>query len=83
MKFKNINIGFGITGSFCNFSRVMPAIEALQNEGANVLPILSHNSQELIHGFTKLIILFVILKNLRVIELFQILLKLSQLDPKG
>jgi dipicolinate synthase subunit B len=53
MKFKNINIGFGITGSFCNFSRVKPAIEALQNEGANVLPILSHNSQELDTRFYK------------------------------
>ena len=47
MKFQNINIGFGITGSFCNFSRVIPAIMALQSEGANILPILSINSQEL------------------------------------
>lgn len=47
MELNNINIGFGITGSFCNFSRVIPAISALQNEGANILPILSVNSQEL------------------------------------
>lgn len=47
MKFKNVNIGLGITGSFCNFSKVIPAINALKAEGANVLPILSVNSQEL------------------------------------
>lgn len=47
MKLKDINIGLGITGSFCNFSKVIPAIYALKSEGANVLPILSINSQEL------------------------------------
>ena len=53
MKFKDINIGFGITGSFCNFSKIIPAIEALQSEGANVLPILSYNSQMLDTRFYK------------------------------
>ena len=46
MKLKDVNIGLGITGSFCNFSHVAPVISALQAEGANVLPILSVNSQE-------------------------------------
>lgn len=46
MVLKDLKIGFGITGSFCTFSKVPPLIESLINEGANVLPIFSHNSQK-------------------------------------
>jgi len=44
MLLKNIRIGFGITGSFCTFSKIAPAIESLINEGAKILPIMSFNS---------------------------------------
>jgi len=44
MLLKNIRIGFGITGSFCTFSKIAPAIEALINEGTTILPIMSYNS---------------------------------------
>ena len=45
MTLENLKIGFGITGSFCTFSKIPPLIESLKNEGANILPIFSYNSQ--------------------------------------
>lgn len=42
MKLKNLNIGLGITGSFCNFSNIKSLIHALKKEGANVFPIISY-----------------------------------------
>ncbi len=42
MKLKNLNIGLGITGSFCNFSNIKDLICNLKKEGANVLPIISY-----------------------------------------
>ena len=44
MLLKDIRIGFGITGSFCTFSKIIPAMESLINEGAKILPIMSYNS---------------------------------------
>ena len=41
MKFKNINIGFGICGSFCNHSLVKNIITDLKTEGANIIPIIT------------------------------------------
>jgi dipicolinate synthase subunit B len=43
--FENINIGFGITGSFCNFYRIKEIMEDLIKEGANIIPIISENSK--------------------------------------
>lgn len=34
-------IGFGLTGSFCTFAKVIPEIERLVAEGAEVFPIIS------------------------------------------
>ena len=44
MLLKDIRIGFGITGSFCTFSKIEPVLISLINEGAKVLPIMSFNS---------------------------------------
>lgn len=41
MKFENLKIGLGITGSFCNFSHVANVIDSLRDEGASVIPIVS------------------------------------------
>ena len=44
MLLKDIRIGFGITGSFCTFSKILPIMESIINEGATILPIMSYNS---------------------------------------
>lgn len=45
MNLKGKKIGLGITGSFCNFSKVPDIIEKLKNGGAEVIPIFTSNSQ--------------------------------------
>ena len=37
----SVRVGFALTGSFCVFSRVFPAVEALIAAGAAVTPVLS------------------------------------------
>lgn len=37
-------IGFAITGSFCTFAKVFPQIEALAEQGADIVPIMSEIS---------------------------------------
>ena len=41
------NVGVGITGSFCTFSKVTQAIRDLTAQGATVLPIFSYNAQSI------------------------------------
>ena len=53
MKLKNLKVGLGITGSFCNFKEVKGVIEELKKEGANVLPIISNVSGTLDTRFYK------------------------------
>ncbi|MED4989912.1 MULTISPECIES: dipicolinate synthase subunit B [Parageobacillus] len=42
MSLKGKRIGFGLTGSHCTYDAVMPEIEKLVNEGAEVLPIVTY-----------------------------------------
>lgn len=42
MTLKGKKVGFALTGSSCNFSKVFPEIEKLVKEGADVYPIISH-----------------------------------------
>lgn len=37
-------VGFALTGSFCTFRAVLPEIEHVRENGARVLPIMSHNA---------------------------------------
>src|SRR5574344_639284 len=53
MLFNNINIGFAMTGSFCTFSKTIPKIKELVDEGANVIPIMSFNAYNLDTKFGK------------------------------
>lgn len=45
MTLRDKKIGLGITGSFCNFSKVPLIIEMLLKEGAEVLPVFSDNAK--------------------------------------
>ncbi|RYD06790.1 dipicolinate synthase [Desulforamulus aquiferis] len=42
MRLKGINIGFALTGSHCTLDEIMPRIQELVDEGANVYPIVSY-----------------------------------------
>lgn len=41
MRFKDLKIGFALTGSHCTFDKVLPVMQLLKDEGARVTPILS------------------------------------------
>lgn len=41
MLLKGVKIGFALTGSFCTLEKIMPEIEKLVQEGAEVYPIIS------------------------------------------
>ncbi len=41
MEFKNLNIGFAVTGSFCTIAKVIPQIELLSQKAKSVIPIFS------------------------------------------
>jgi len=53
MKLQGKKIGLGITGSYCSFSKVPLIINALQSEGAEILPILSSKVQNYDTRFNK------------------------------
>ena len=44
MELEGIKIGFGLTGSFCTFSKTIPKIKELVKMGAEVIPIMSFNA---------------------------------------
>ncbi len=44
MSLENINIGIGITGSFCTFAQMVQTIEMLKEQKANLIPIMSYNA---------------------------------------
>ena len=45
MDFTNLNIGYGITGSFCTFAKTRKQVIRLTEMGANVIPIFSYQAQ--------------------------------------
>jgi len=45
MNLKGKKVGLGITGSFCNFSKLKNIIEALKIEGAELIPIFTSSAQ--------------------------------------
>ncbi|MFZ5943643.1 MAG: dipicolinate synthase subunit B [Bacillota bacterium] len=45
MKYKDKKIGFAITGSHCTFEKIIPQIENLINEGAQIQIILSETTK--------------------------------------
>lgn len=49
----NIKIGFALTGSFCTFSKIIPEIQKLVDEGAEVFPIMSEASYNIDTKFGK------------------------------
>jgi len=46
MLLKGKKVGFALTGSFCTFEKVIPEIEKMIAEGAEVIPIISENTSK-------------------------------------
>ena len=53
MTIKGLNGGIALTGSFCTFDAVIEQIKKIKEEGANVIPIFSFNSQHINSRFGK------------------------------
>lgn len=53
MIFNGLKIGVALTGSFCTFKIVIPEIEKLIKQGAEVLPIMSYNAYNMDTKFGK------------------------------
>ncbi|MBE5821972.1 MAG: dipicolinate synthase subunit B [Clostridiales bacterium] len=46
MSIENLNIGVGITGSYCTFQAMIELLKELKEKGANIIPIMSYNAYE-------------------------------------
>lgn len=44
MSIENLNIGVGITGSYCTFNAMLELLSKLKERGANIIPIMSYNA---------------------------------------
>lgn len=53
MTIKGLNVGIALTGSFCTFDAIIEQIKKIKEEGANVIPIFSFNSQHINSRFGK------------------------------
>ncbi|MGE5328372.1 MAG: dipicolinate synthase subunit B [Deltaproteobacteria bacterium] len=53
MRLQNIKVGFALTGSFCTFAKIIPEIQKLVEEGAEVFPIMSEASYNIDTRFGK------------------------------
>jgi len=52
MKLKDLKIGLGVTGSFCNLKDMKEIIQTMQNEGAkDILPIISYSIMNEVNRF--------------------------------
>lgn len=45
MELADCKVGFGITGSFCTFAKIIEELKKLQETGAIITPVFSFNSQ--------------------------------------
>lgn len=53
MSFKDMKIGFALTGSFCTFTRILEVMKNLSKEGADIYPVFSKNVSEMDSRFWK------------------------------
>lgn len=53
MELNKIKIGFALTGSFCTFSKTIPKMKELVEQGAELIPIMSYNAYNLDTKFGK------------------------------
>ena len=39
-----LTYAYALTGSFCTFERTIKQIQALKNQGINIIPVMSYNA---------------------------------------
>ena len=78
-----LKIGFGITGSFCTISKILPIIDGLTKQGADVLPVLSKTVAETDTRFGKADDLKHMLKEITGKEPLSELTHVEPIGPKG
>ncbi len=83
MRLKGLNIGFALTGSFCTINNVVKEIEALQDEGANVIPIVSAAVAALDTRFTKADELKLLLKQKTGNDVLETITDTEPIGPKA
>lgn len=83
MRLENVKVGLGITGSFCNFDKVADVIKSLQDEGAEVVPILSYVSQEFDTRFNNAKEFRIMLEENTGNEVIDTIVKAEPLGPKN
>lgn len=44
MELEGVKVGLGITGSFCTFDNIMPQVQKMVDQGAEIIPIMSANA---------------------------------------
>ena len=44
MILEGVKIGIGLTGSFCTFDKILPQLQKMVDEGAEIIPIMSTNA---------------------------------------
>lgn len=49
----DVTIGFGITGSFCTFGRIVQCIKRIKEKGAHIIPIYSDHAKNMDTRFYK------------------------------
>lgn len=80
---KNLKIGLGITGSFCNFSKIKPEIDMLKESGVQeILPIVSYSVIEETNRFSSPEKIINMLKEETENEIIDTLSKAEPLGPK-
>lgn len=80
---KNIKIGLGITGSFCNFSKVKPQIEMLKQANVEeILPIVSYSVLQETNRFGKPEDILTLLKEETENEIIDTISKAEPIGPK-
>lgn len=80
---KNLKIGLGITGSFCNFSKIKPEIDMLKKNGVEeILPIVSYSVIEETNRFSSPDKIITMLKEETKCDIIDTLSKAEPLGPK-
>ncbi len=80
---KNMKVGLGITGSFCNFSKIKPEIDALKENGVlDILPIVSYSVIEETNRFSTPDEIVKVLKEETGNEIIDTLSKAEPIGPK-
>ena len=82
MELTGKRIGFALTGSFCTYAAVLPAMKSLVENGAEVTPILSYNAANLDTRFMKASDLKLYLTEATGQEIIDDLVKAEPIGPK-